>query len=101
VLVSTDPERDTGPVLREYLDAFDPTFRGARGPIEDTRRLASSLAVYFEPGPTLPSGGYEVAHNDHVLALTADDRVPMLWMRDVAAADLADDLAALLEEEAA
>jgi protein SCO1/2 len=99
VLVSTDPERDTGPVLREYLDRFDPSFRGARGPVEDTRRLARSLAVYFEPGPTLPSGGYEVAHNDHVLALTTDDRVPMLWMRDVAAADLAADLSALLEEE--
>lgn len=101
VFVTTDPARDTGPVLRDYLDRFDPTFTGVTGDLPDIVRLGQSLAVAVEKGEKLPSGGYDVVHNDQVEALGSDGKVHAMWMRDVSAADLAADLRKLLEEESA
>lgn len=97
VLITTDPARDTGPVLRDYLDRFDPSFIGVTGELDDIVELGDSLAVYIGKGRRLPSGGYEVQHNDHIEALMADDTVTALWPRDVSAADLAADLQYLLD----
>lgn len=99
VLVTTDPARDDEQTLRTYLDRFDPTFIGLTGPLTTINEIGTSVAVYIEKGTKLPTGGYEVAHNDHVVAVTADDQVPMLWTRDTSAAQIAEDLEKLLEQE--
>ena len=100
VLVTTDPARDDQETLRTYLDRFDPSFVGLTGPLPTITRLGRSVAVSIEEGRKLPSGGYEVAHNDHVLAVTRDDRAPLLWTRDASAAEIATDLEKLLRQEA-
>ena len=56
VFVSTDPARDTGPVLRDYLDRFDPTFVGVRGDPADIVTLGESLAIHVGKGPQAPLG---------------------------------------------
>lgn len=99
VLVTTDPARDDEKTLRAYLDRFDPTFIGLTGPLTTINQVGTSVAVYIEKGTKLPSGGYEVAHNDHVVAVTANDQVPVLWTRDTSAAQIAEDLEKLLEQE--
>jgi len=97
--VTTDPARDTPDVLREYLDRFDPSFTGVTGDLDDVVHLGESLAVYVGKGRKLPSGGYDVEHNDQVEALTGAGTVTAMWMRDVSAGDLAHDLQTLLDEE--
>lgn len=101
VFVTTDPARDDARTLRAYLDRFDPSFVGLTGRLPTIVRVADSVAVFLERGEKLPTGGYDVEHNDHVVAVTADDRVPLLWMRDASAAEVAADLQRLLREEAA
>ena len=97
VFVTTDPERDTGPVLRDYLDRFDPSFVGVTGEITDIAEVAKSLAVGV--GERLPNGRYEVEiHSTHVSAIDSDDQAPLYWGKETSSAQFADDIHTLLED---
>jgi protein SCO1/2 len=94
--VTTDPARDDAPTLRTYLSRFDPSFEGFTGPLPDIKRVAGSVHVALEHGPTLPSGGYDVTHSTPVLAVRANGAVPMLWSAGTSAAKIAADVHAVL-----
>ena len=95
VFVTTDPARDTAPVLRGYLDRFDASFTGVTGDIEDIVEVGRSIAVGM--GEELPGGGYEVdAHSTQVTAIDAEDEAPVYWTQDTSSAEFADDVHTLL-----
>ena len=98
VFVTTDPERDTEKVLRNYLDRFDPTFIGLTGPIGSIIDVGKGMAVAVEQGHQLPSGGYDVTHGTSVLAIDGGDEVPILWTQGTSATQFASDVHQLLEE---
>ncbi len=100
VFVTTDPARDDEATLRDYLDRFDPAFIGLTGDLADITSLGDALGVYIEKGRKLPGGGYEVDHGTPVLAIDADDRVPVVWTQGTSAAQLAEDVSQLLQEDA-
>ncbi len=62
LFVTFDPERDTGPVLKRYLDNFDPTFLGLRGSDDQIKATAKDFKVFYEKvdGPTADS--YTIDH---------------------------------------
>jgi protein SCO1/2 len=99
VLVTTDPARDDTETLRAYLDRFDPTFIGLTGDIDAITRIGRRLGVYIGRGDKLPDGGYEVDHSTPVIAIDADDRAPVVWTQGTSAAQLAEDLATLLDKD--
>ena len=96
VFVTTDPARDDAAALTRYLAAFDERYTGLTGSLADIKAVAKDFHVFLEKGIKLPSGGYEVVHDDHVFAVNADDEVPLLWNRDTQPAQLAADLDLLL-----
>jgi protein SCO1/2 len=98
VFVTTDPARDTGPVLREYLDQFDPEFIGLTGDLDTIVDLGKPMAVAVETGEKLPSGGYEVTHSTHVNGIGSDDRVSTVWTHGTSSADFASDIHKLLQK---
>ena len=98
VFVTTDPARDTRPVLRDYLDNFDPTFVGLTGDLDAIVELGKPLAVAVEEGQKLPSGGYDVVHSTHVSGINADDEVSIVWTQGTSAADFASDIHQLLQK---
>lgn len=100
VLVTTDPARDDGATLRGYLDRFDPAFIGLTGDLDTIKGIGKRLGVFIAKGERLPSGGYEVDHGTPVVAVTSDDRAPLVWTQGTSAAEIAEDVAALLDEEA-
>ena len=118
VLVTTDPERDTGPVLRRWLDQFSTEFIGVLGTKEEID--AAQEATGADPArpqgvaPTLPGRpdahphkegtaphqhfgplGYAVAHSAVIFAYDATDRMPVIYPGGVTPADIAADLPAL------
>ena len=97
VFVTTDPERDTERVLRNYLDRFDPAFIGLTGPLDSIIAVGRDLAVAVEQGHQLPSGGYDVTHGTSVLGIDGDDEVPILWTQSTSATQFASDVHQLLE----
>jgi protein SCO1/2 len=72
VFVSVDPDRDTPERLGQWLTAFDSSFIGVRGTIEEVSR---ALAFYRYPSPETSGEdvGYTVGHPALVYAFTPDN----------------------------
>jgi len=96
VFVTTDPARDTGPVVREWLDHFDPTFVGVTGSLGAITKAAVQVGVPVEKGRRLPSGGYDVPHGTQVLAVDGKNTVPVVWSLGTTATEFAHDIHQLL-----
>lgn len=96
--VTTDPARDDAATLRAYLDRFDPSFEGLTGPLPRIVELGEAVGVPIAKGQKLPSGGYEVDHGTHVLGMTDDGTVPILWTQGTPPELVADDIRRILAE---
>ena len=95
VFITTDPRRDTGPVLRAWLDRFDPSFVGLTG--TDAQLAAAQQAAgvpLAEPEGT--GEGYTVTHSAEVLAFSPDDRAHAVYLDGTSVSDYAHDLPLLL-----
>jgi protein SCO1/2 len=98
VFVTTDPARDTPPVLRRWLDAFDRHFVGLTGSEQDVaavQRMAG-VPVATKSGPA--TGNYAVSHANFVLAYSTDDLAHVIYPGGVSKDDWVNDLPLLLKE---
>jgi protein SCO1/2 len=96
VFVTTDPARDTRPVLRTYLDRLDPAFVGLTGDLGRIIELAKPLKVFIEKGAALPSGGYDVTHTTEVFGVTGN-QARVAWGQDTSPSAMAADIIKLLQ----
>ena len=96
VFVTTDPARDTGPVLRTYLDRLNPAFVGVTGSLKRIIDLARPMKVYVAKGQKLPSGGYEVDHSTYVFGVTGN-QTRLVWTQGTSPAAMAADIIKLLK----
>jgi protein SCO1 len=94
--VTTDPARDTGPVIRTWLNHFSSSFVGVTGPLATIKTVASDVGVPIAKGRRLPSGGYEVTHGTQVLGLDGKNRIPVEWTLGTTAPEFAHDIHQLL-----
>jgi protein SCO1/2 len=62
LLITVDPERDTAPILEEYLTAFDPRILGLTGTPEQVGKALRSFRVYASKRP-LEGGDYTMDHS--------------------------------------
>ena len=118
VLVTTDARRDTGPVLRRWLDQFSATFVGLTGTQPELDAAARSAGVApgtIGPSPETLAGhpdqhthragtaphqhfgplGYSVSHSAVIYAYDASDRLPVVYPGGVTPSDIAADLPVL------
>lgn len=96
VFVTTDPDRDSLPQLRQWLDSFDHRFVGLRG---TPAQLASMEQAFHIPPANkepLPGGGYGVGHSAEVFAFTPDDSAHVIYLPGSTSADYAHDIPRLL-----
>jgi protein SCO1/2 len=91
VFISTDPERDTPPVLKDYLSSFDPHLRGLTGTVDQVTAAEKNYRVYAKKVPTA-NGDYTMDHTALVYLMDKQGRfvAPFNLKRTPAAA--ADDL---------
>jgi protein SCO1/2 len=101
VFVTTDPWRDKAPILRRWLDRFDPSFIGLTG---TPREIAGAEVQMGMPiSRRVPakkrdgSGRYSVDHFAAVMAFGSNDRLETLYPAGVAPADISADLPLLVE----
>jgi protein SCO1/2 len=97
VFVTTDPERDSLPALRAWLDHFDSTFVGLRGDLDAVNavQMTLHLPAAFR-GEKNPDGSYEVGHSAVVVAFTPDDSARYVYPAGVRQSDWAADIPRLL-----
>ena len=64
LFITTDPQRDTPPVLRAYVANFHPRLIGLTGSRDEIGRLMRAYGVYAAPRePAAPGAPYLVDHN--------------------------------------
>lgn len=96
VFVTTDPARDTGPVIRHWLDHFSDSFVGVTGPLATIKKVGTEVGVPIAKGRRLPSGGYDVTHGTQVLGMDGKNQVPVVWTLGTTAPEFAHDIHQLL-----
>ncbi len=80
VFITTDPMRDSLPVLRSWLASFDSNFVGLTGSVEDVTRLATSLQVAPAMfGAPNADKSYEVGHGAQVIVWQPDDTARFIF----------------------
>jgi protein SCO1/2 len=96
VFVTTDPARDTGAVIRSWLNHFSSSFIGVTGPLRTIKKVATDVGVPIAKGRRLASGGYDVTHGTQVLGVDGDNVVPVVWTLGTTAPEFAHDIHQLL-----
>lgn len=99
VFVTTDPDRDTGQVLRTWLDHFDKRFIGLTGSKAAIQR--AQVAANVDPAQkagALNDGSYAINHAAWVLAYTNDNLAHVLYPVGVKQQDWVHDLPLLAKE---
>ena len=97
VFVTVDPERDTPPVLKEYVRSFGNDVVALRGTLEQTQAAARDFKIYFGKVPGKTEGSYTIDHTAGSFIFDPKGQV-RLFVRYGGGADaLASDLKLLLE----
>lgn len=97
VFVSVDPRRDTGPVIRNWLDHYNRSFVGVRGTVKQIGVLEHEAGV-----PTAiavrrhGSVDYQVEHSSILFVYSPDDRAHVVYAQGFKATDYAHDMRILL-----
>jgi protein SCO1 len=96
VFITVDPERDTAPVLKEYVRAFGGDVVALRGTLEQTQSAARDFKVFFAKVPGKTEGSYTIDHTAGSFVFDPKGQV-RLFVRYGGGADaLASDLTLLL-----
>jgi protein SCO1/2 len=76
IFVTVDPHRDSLPVLRRWLDNFNPSFVGLRGSLPAV--IAAQRAAHL-PVSQVAKNGKTVEHSAEVLAYTPDQKAHVIY----------------------
>jgi protein SCO1/2 len=94
VFVTVDPERDTAPLLNDYMHAFDPTFVAVRGNLDQTAKAAKDFKIFYRK---VPSGSsYTMDHTALTYAFDTSGKIRLAMKHAETAQQCAEDLRLLL-----
>jgi protein SCO1 len=93
--VTVDPARDTGPVLRRWLDRFDPAFIGLTGTLRAIQAAAKAVNIPVGSPIKQPNGSYALNHGTEMLAFSPDNLAHLAFFPSISPRNLAHDLALL------
>jgi len=98
VLVSVDPERDTPALLGQYVDYFGDDNLAVTGDLEEVRKLADGLGIYFEKAPN-EDGNYGVDHSAAVLVIDPNGEFSALFSAPHVVANYLHDLPIIMGDQ--
>jgi protein SCO1/2 len=98
VFVTSDPSRDSGPVLRRYLDGYNKDFVGLTGPLDTIEKVATPFHIYISSGKLLPSGGRDLGGHTTLVLGVEDGKAVVLWKQGTSATQFASDIHTLLTD---
>jgi protein SCO1/2 len=99
IFVTVDPERDTPPILKAYVEAFDPSFVALRGTIEETKAAAKHFKIFYAKVPGKSEGSYSVDHTAGSFIFDPQGRVRLFTRYGTGAPALVHDLKILLAQK--
>ncbi|HJQ04033.1 MAG TPA: SCO family protein [Nocardioides sp.] len=99
VFITSDPARDTGSVLRGYLDRYNSSFVGLTGSLAAITKVATPFHIYISSGKLLPSGGRDLGGHTTLVLGMEDGKAVALWKQGTTANQFASDIHTLLSED--
>jgi protein SCO1/2 len=95
LFVTVDPERDTAPILKDYVSNFDPRIQAATGPRESIDRVMKTYRVYAR---RVPGEGqeYTMDHSAIVYIMDKQGRFVSALNTQLKTEDMAKELARYL-----
>ncbi|UXY16786.1 SCO family protein [Chitiniphilus purpureus] len=96
VFVTVDPERDTQPLLAQYVPAFDKRFVGLTGTPQQVSKVAAQYKVVYQRQPQADT--YTVDHTAGTYLLDRKGRLRVLENYGAGPDAFAHDLALLIDE---
>jgi protein SCO1/2 len=100
IFVTVDPERDTGAVLKAYVDNFNAGFIGLRGNSEQTQQAAREFKVFFAKVPGRTASTYTIDHTAGAYIFDPQGRIRLFSRHGAGPKALEEDVRALLREAA-
>jgi len=95
VFISVDPERDTPPVLKSYVESFDAPIVALSGTAEEVKQAAASYRVYYAKH-NRADGGYDMDHSAVIYVMDPQGRFTATFTPDTQADAMATRLAKLM-----
>ena len=71
ILISVDPERDTVPLLKDYVKSFNPNFEAFTGHIDEINNIANQLEAGFRKVPGDSESDWTVDHTGNIVVINA------------------------------
>jgi protein SCO1 len=97
VFVTVDPQRDSAPVIRRWLDHYSRTFVGLRGTPAQIAAAERAAGIPTAPSATTAKKkNYTLAHSSLLLAYSPDGRSHVLYAQGFKPVDYAHDMPLLL-----
>lgn len=91
VMVSTDPVRDTPDALKNFMEHFDPSFRGLTGTTAELEK------VWKDYGVDVENGGE--THSTFLYVIDPTGKIRETFLPSTEASDIAADVSLLLKEK--
>lgn len=101
IFITVDPQRDTVPVMAEYVSAFHPRLIGLTGNEAQTTEAVENFRVWFErtEDDTAPDG-YLMAHSGYIYLMRPDGKFEAVFLEsDLSPEDMAKELSARIKKE--
>lgn len=98
LFVTVDPERDTQPLLAQYVPAFNPSFVGLYGTAEQTAAVAREFKVTYEKAASSDASFYSVNHSSQLFVIDAQGRPRLIYTSANSVDSLVADTRRLLQE---
>ena len=100
LFVTVDPERDTPPVLQQYLSSFNPTFLGLSGNAQATKAVTKEFKIVAQKQPGEAAGHHTVDHSTGTYIFDTNGKLRLYVTSDKDADVFAHDISELLKTSA-
>ncbi len=96
LFISVDPERDTVPVMAEYVSLFHPALVGLTGSVDQVEAAKQEYRVYAAKFQDETMSDYTVDHSSFIYLMSPDDTLRSIYKIETPAAEIVADILAKL-----
>ena len=97
-LVSVDPDRDTPERLREYVQYFDPAFRGVTGEFDQLDIVTRAAGAVYKVPEAPENDDYLVAHSSTLTLIDPEGRLKAIFTSPFDPAAIAAELRRVVQD---
>jgi protein SCO1/2 len=100
VFITVDPDRDTAPLLHNYVKNFGDDFIALRGDATQIKAIAREFKVFYEKVPGTSPDNYTIDHTAGTYVFDTQGRIRLFGRNAMEPEQMAADIKALLAEKA-